>query len=54
MAIWIEISKMILCTYDVERVLNWRSVVHRSEEMMLNREDHALLQEFVTHHELLA
>ena len=41
-------------TYDVEGVLDWRLVVQWSEEVVFNREDNTLLQQFVAHQELLA
>ena len=49
-----SISQVSKCPTDIERVLNRRLVVKWSEEMMLNRKDHALLQDFVSHQELLA
>ena len=39
-------------TYDVERVFNWRLVVHGSEEVVLDRKDDNLLEQFVAHQEL--
>ena len=38
---------------EVETVLDGRSVVHRSEVVLLDRQDHQLLQDLVAHHELL-
>ena len=38
----------------VETVLNWRSVVHGSEVVLLDRQDHQLLKDLVTHHKLFA
>ena len=40
-------------TYQVEGVLNWRLVVHWSEEVVLDTEDGKLFEESVTHQELL-
>jgi hypothetical protein len=40
-------------TYNVETVLNGRSVVERSEEVLFNGKDHKLLENLVPHHELL-
>ena len=44
----------MLITYNVERVLDWRLVVHWSEEVVLDCQDDGLLQEFVTHQKLFA
>jgi hypothetical protein len=41
-------------TYDVEGVLDWRCVVHGSEEVFLDRKNDGLLQKLVAHQELLA
>ena len=45
-----EIKKRF--TYKVERVLDWRFVVHWSEEVVLDRQYHNLLEKLVTHQEL--
>ena len=39
-------------TYDVERILNGRAIVHWSEEVVFKRQDHSLLKEFITHQKL--
>ena len=44
--------RIIKKTYKVERVLDWRFVIHWSKEVMLDRQYHNLLEEFVTHQEL--
>ena len=51
---WSPGGLTILTTYDVEGVFDWGLVVHGSEEVVLDREDHALLEELVAHQELLA
>ena len=40
-------------TYEEEGVLDGRAVVHGAEEVLLQGEDHQLLEEAVAHHELL-
>ena len=41
-------------SYQVEGVLNWGGVVHRSEEMIFESQNNNLLKELVAHQELLA
>ena len=45
---------MVEYTYQVESVLDWGCVVHWSEEMMFEGQDHHLLQKSIAHQELLA
>ena len=40
-------------TYEVEGVLNWGSVMHWSEEMVLKSKNDNLFEESVSHEELL-
>jgi hypothetical protein len=40
-------------TAQIETVLNGRAVVHGSEVVLLDGQDHQLLENLVTHHELL-
>ena len=40
-------------TYHVEGVLDWGVVVHGAEEVFAESEDHDLLEEAISHHELL-
>ena len=44
---------VVLITYEEEGVLNGGLVVHRSEIVLFNLQDHKLFKEPVAHHELL-
>ena len=43
-----------MITYHVESVLDWSIVVHGAEEVFTEGEDHELLEETISHHELLS
>ena len=44
----------MVATYEVEGIFDWRSVVHWSEEMVLEGQDNDLFKKFVAHQELFA
>ena len=41
-------------TYQIECLLNWSIVVHWSEEVLSNGQDHYLFKEAISHHKLLS
>ena len=49
----VSICKISQSTSEIERVFNWRGVVHGSEEVVLGGEDNDLLKKAVAHQELL-
>ena len=49
-----SIGKISKSTSEIERVFNWRGVVHGSEEVVLGGEDNDLFKKAVAHQELLS
>ena len=44
---------IIRVSYQEESLLNRRRIVHWSEEVLLNCQDHKFLEEAISHHKLL-
>ena len=50
----VSIGQIGQSSTQIERVLDWGSVMHRSEEMVLKGQDNNLLEKLVSHQELFA
>ena len=50
----VSISQISQSSTQIERVLDWRGVVHWSEEMILKSQNDNLFKQLVTHQKLLA